>query len=178
MEARRARMEEQGRQPSFNSAGEIRGYRSRPGAPNVSDSGFGVSSLTSGSGGTPQDAWDSFFNKGAKPAQAPISVPPSNVSLAPETPQDASGMASTLSRPYSAASAAPSALYAEAAKSHQGYLQNTGMTEGTKNGVAENIAFKYGGVQGLSDTLRTRVASRSKRTAKLDQSFDSLMEYL
>jgi hypothetical protein len=180
------RMEEEGRQASYNADGEIRGFRSRPGAPTVEPNAFGVANMTSGTGGTPMDAWNKFFNKDSgatAPVAAPINVPPSNISLAPETPPDAAGMASMLSRPYSSPSATPDSLYAQAAKSHEGYLQGVGASPTPTRGVAENIALKYGGTSALADTLRTRASTRARsfgraRMSKLDQSFDSLLEYL
>jgi hypothetical protein len=187
-------MEQEGRRPSYDNEGQIRGYRSRPGAPTAQSGMFGTTSLTSGSGATPQDAWDKFFNKGAgndsaSPAQpapvnatpAPIAVPPSNIALAPETPPDATSMAKTLPRPYTAPRVTADSLYQQAGASHDDFMRKMWYSPPQKLGVAESIALKYGGAKALQDTMNTRAwnsgefARKVWQSPKLDRAFDSLL---
>jgi len=195
MEARRLRMEQEGRRPSYTADGEIRSYRSRPGAPTVEPNPIGTTSLTSGSGETPQRAWDNFFNKGAyaksaptaksapaaQPTPSPIPVPPSNIALAPETPPDATSMAKTLPRPYTAPKVTADSLYQKAATSHNDFMRTAWYSPPQKLGVAESIALKYGGAKALQDTMNTRAwnsgefARKVWHSPKLDRAFDSLL---
>jgi hypothetical protein len=165
MDAYRQRMADEGRRPSFDSAGNVRGYRSRPGAPTVGGGGFGVPGMATPGNATPQDAWNSFFHKPAPaPSPQPVTPPASNISLAPETTPDAASMAATTPRPYSQPATDPSDLYSTAAQSHASYLEKSaGGWISTTPFEASRIGQKYGG--------KTMLTS-----AKLDNSFDSLLQ--
>lgn len=80
-------MASKGRSPSFNSAGNVRGFRSRPGAP-MADPTQNKGAITTGTlAGTPQANWDSMFRNrvtGETPSSlaAKRANPPSSVQTA------------------------------------------------------------------------------------------------
>jgi len=76
-----------GRRPSLNNRGELRGFRSRPGAPqSPRDTMAGLTPQRPETGGlTPKSEWNSFF--------APRTPTPS---LAPESPANAAEMAAEM----------------------------------------------------------------------------------
>lgn len=126
-------MAEDGRRPSYDADGEIRGYRSRPGAPQA----VPQVGLTSSSNATPQDAWDRTFRRGSsvmpptpvagQPEQAPWGSSPSAwtpppSSLTPEGPADSSGMASIAPRPFTTPRPSADSLLNETASAHSAYL--------------------------------------------------------
>lgn len=160
----------------------MRGYRSAPGAPTVDPLQFGMANLTSGTGGTPMDAWRTFF-KSATPAAVPTITAPqlgqtninpndTTASLIPESAPDAAGMAGVASRPFAAPKVsgetpgiAPLPSLTDA-KPSGGFLSTTRQQ-------ALAIGAKYGGkpatFRSTSDMLRETAATRARINGTADR---------
>lgn len=161
-------MADEGRRPSYDQEGNIRGYRSRPGAPTVDPLQFGVANMTSGSGGTPMDAWRSFFQS-ATPVAAPTVEAPqlgqANInpngtatSLIPEAAPDAAGMAGVASRPFAAPKVPSAQPFAGTGGNFGSTAQNlpSGLTlTSPKHAITKTFKSPYG-------TLSTRPAGLVK----------------
>lgn len=134
---------DEGRRPSYDITGRIRGFRSRPGAPTVQPQQFGVTNIQGATNATPMDAWNRFFHKTPAPATPSpfITPPPSN--LAPVVPPDASGMAGTITRPYTTpqvtSPSTPESIYGQAAQGHADYLGIPGASR-----IGNTITSPYG----------------------------------
>ncbi len=134
----------EGRRPSYDSSGHIRGFRSRPGAPTAQPLEFGMANVSGATNATPMDAWNRFFHKTPTPATPPpaapapfITPPPSN--LAPVVPPDTTGMDSTTPRPYTTPQVSADAIYGQAAQGHADYLGIPGASR-----VGNTITSQYG----------------------------------
>jgi hypothetical protein len=124
---------EEGRRPSYDSEGNIRGLRSRPGATmsprDAAQAPYRLPAADPNTGFTDDDAWKSFFHPPKPPRAA---QPDTNAfqtaggllpELAPQGTGSADDMASFISRPYASPQANPSALYSAAANNHATYLR-------------------------------------------------------
>lgn len=163
------------RRPSYDQRGNIRGFRSVPGAtPSYQDAAPSGAPLIrslptadQATGFTDSGAWDRFFHKrdfATKPTTpTPAPSPASNAfataggffpSLAPTTPPDAASMASTMSRPYAAPRVSADSLYRDAAKSHLAYVNGQiGPAPVLPSGA--EVAFKSGPVMKINTPYGT-----------------------
>jgi len=142
----------EGRRPSFDSAGNIRGWRSRPGAQQAPASQFGVPGISGPSSATPEKDWRDFFKK--PPASTAPTTPPNvtpspsrpmtsadfsgngRISLAPESPADATAMVGS-SRPFTTPRIDARDLIRQANTANDGWIS-------TSRNEALAIGAKYG----------------------------------
>lgn len=169
---------EEGRRPSYDSAGNIRGLRSRPGASmhprDEAQAAYRLPPADPATGFTDDQAWKSFFQPTAPPPRA--SQPDVTAfqtaggllpELAPQGAGNAEDMASFISRPYASPKANPSALYRAAASNHSAYLGKgatlpSGATVTHSSGPFMSISTPYG-----RGSVRPAAAVEAERRRKL-----------